>query len=175
MNKISDHISYAEATRSDAAIRAGIPNDPAPQQLENIKMWAVKVFEPTRTYISMKRGKDSPIIINSIFRNIAVNRLIGGSDTSSHCAGESSKIEEAAGDIECHFPDFNNKDLFQLIKEKGAFDQLIAEYIDDKNPAWIHVGWRKHNNRMQILIAEKVNGKTAYHPFSPQTWTRIYG
>lgn len=174
MERISAHISHREATRSDAAIRHGISNDPPPQQLANIKAWAENVYEPIREGVSKKRGKDSPLVINSIYRNPIVNVKVGGSPTSSHCAGEESGLEEAAGDIEAHYPDFTNKDLFFLIKEKGAFDQLIAEFVDGDQPAWIHVGWRKVNRR-QILIAEKVGGKTVYHQFSPETWTRIYG
>ena len=174
-NKISEHLTYEEATHSDVAIRKGIPNVPEPQQLANIIMWADKVFEPVRAYLSMKRGKDSPIHANSIFRCIEVNRAVGGSDTSSHCAGESTKIEEAAGDLSVNYKDFTNKDLFLLIKEKGAFDQLIAEFKSGNQPAWVHVGWRKYNNRMQVLIAESINGKTTYHSFSAETWSRIYG
>ena len=175
MDKISAHISFAEATRSDVAVRKGLKNIPNAKQLENIKMWAEKVFEPTRTYISTKRGKDSPITINSIFRSAEVNKAVGGSGTSSHCAGEKTGIEEAAGDIETHYPDFTNKDLFLLIKEKGAYDQLIAEFKDGNQPAWIHVGWRRHNNRMQVLIAVSENGSTKYIPFTPENWTKIYG
>lgn len=174
MDQISTHLSYKEATRSDTAIRHGISNDPPKAQLANIVSWATNVFEPIQDAVNKKRGKDSPLIKNSIYRSPAVNAKVGGSPTSSHCAGEKSLIEEGAGDIEAHFPDFTNKDLFLLIKEKGAFDQLIAEFKDGDQPAWIHVSWRKANRR-QILIAEKVDGHTVYHPFSPETWTRIYG
>ena len=165
-DKISEHISLSEATRSDAAVRAGIANLPNEQAFANIKMWAEKVFEPLREYVSLKRGKDSPLIINSIYRNIEVNKLIKGSPTSSHCAGDTSKIEEAAGDIEAHYPDFTNKDLFMLVKEKGAWDQLIWEFGNEKQPAWVHIGFRKQNNRKQILKAISENGQTKYIPFA---------
>lgn len=166
MDKISAHISYAEATRSDVAVRKGLSNTPNAKQLENIKMWAEKVFEPTRAYISTKRGKDSPITINSIFRSAEVNKAVGGSGTSSHCAGEKTGIEEAAGDIEAHYPDFTNKDLFLLLKEKGSWDQLIWEFGDSNQPAWVHVGFRKQGNRMQVLRAISENGSTKYIPFT---------
>ena len=166
MDKISAHISYAEATRSDVAVRKGLKNTPNAKQLENIKMWAEKVFEPTRAYISTKRGKDSPITINSIFRSSEVNTAGGGSGSSSHCAGEKTGIEEAAGDIETHYPDFTNRDLFMLIKEKGAFDQLIFEFGDADQPAWVHVGFRRQGNRMQVLRAISENGSTKYIPFT---------
>ena len=46
MDKISDHISYKEATRSNTALRRGIENIPDVEELENMKLIAEKVFEP---------------------------------------------------------------------------------------------------------------------------------
>ena len=166
MTQISKHITLAEAIRSDAASREGLDNTPNAQQTANIKLWAEKVFEPLREFISVKRKKDTPIHINSIYRSVAVNAAIKGSPTSQHCAGEKSGKSEAAGDIETHYPDFTNKDLFLLIKEKGTFDQLIWEFGDDKEPAWVHVSYCKDANRKQILKAVKINGETKYIPFS---------
>lgn len=168
MDNISTHISFNEAIFSSTGIRLGIGNIPNEQQIERMKMWADKVFEPTRLFVSQIRKIDTPLNINSLFRCVALNKAIGGSDTSSHCAGEKSGIDEAAGDIEAHYPDFNNKDLFLLIKEKGAFDQLIWEFDDPSDkaqPAWVHVGFRKRDNRMQVLRATRENGITKYIPF----------
>lgn len=169
MNNISEHITYKEAVRSNEAIRHGLDNTPGEKELENMRMWADKVFEPTRAYVSMKRGVDTPIMITSFFRSIEVNRKAGGSQTSSHCAGMATKIEEAAGDIETNYPDFTNKDLFYLIKDKGAFDQLIWEFGDDNQPAWVHVSYRRFDNRMEVkrAIIVDIDGekKTKYVPF----------
>lgn len=162
MEKISDHITMAEAIRSEVAVRKGLSNNPTPQQIENMKMWAEKVFEPTRAYVSQLRGKDTPLLLTSFLRTVAVNAAVGGSGTSSHCAGEKTGIEEAAGDIEANYPDFTNKDLFMLIKEKIAFDQLIWEFGDENQPAWVHVGFRRQGNRMQVLRAISENGATKY-------------
>jgi len=162
MEKISAHISYKEAVASGYATRKGLDNSPNEQELANIKLWAEKVFEPLREQVSKARGIDTPIHINSIFRSEEVNTAIGGSETSQHCAGRVTWLEEAAGDIETNYNDFNNKDLFMLIKEKGTFDQLIWEFGTDKEPAWIHVSYRKGANRKQILKAYKENGKTKY-------------
>jgi len=165
MEKISAHISYKEAVASGYATRKGLDNSPNEQELANIKLWAEKVFEPLREQVSKARGVDTPIHINSIFRSEEVNTAIGGSETSQHCAGRVSKLEEAAGDIETNYNDFNNKDLFMLIKEKGAFDQLIWEGDDGGNPQWIHVSYRKNGNRRQVLKAIFEKGKkTRYVP-----------
>jgi hypothetical protein len=55
-----------------------------------------------------------------------------------------------------------NADIFNYIKDNLEFDQLIWEFGDDKNPAWVHVSLSKRNNRNQILVAKKVDGKTIY-------------
>lgn len=169
MDPISKHITYKEATLSPTAVRLGINNIPNEKQLENMKMWAEKVFEPTRAFVSQMRSADTALSLNSFFRCVALNKALHGSETSSHCAGEKTGIEEAAGDIEAHYRDFTNKDLFLLIKEKGAFDQLIWEFSDPNDPsqpAWVHVGFRRHDNRMQVLRAIVENGVTKYIPFN---------
>lgn len=162
MTNISVHISLKEATHSETAIRKGIANIPNEKQIENMKNLAEKIFEPLRTFISMKRGKDTPIRINSFFRSIELNKAIGGSATSQHCTGE-------AMDIETDYPDFNNKDLFLTIKDKSSFDQIIWEFSDTNNPdmpAWIHVSYKKEGNRKQVLKAISENGQTKYIPFA---------
>jgi hypothetical protein len=155
---ISKHITIGEATHSDTAIRKGIANIPDEKTIERMKLVAGSVFEPLRTYISMKRGKDTPIKITSFYRCEELNKAIGGSASSQHCLGE-------AMDIEAGYADFNNKDLFMAIRDKSAFDQLIWEMGDDKQPAWVHVSYRKEGNRKQVLRAFSENGQTKYKPF----------
>ena len=166
--KISEHISYKEATSSQTAIRHGLNNDPNPDQLESMKRLAHSLFEPLRTYISMKRGKDTPIHINSFFRGPEVNAQIKGSSTSQHCKGE-------AIDIETNFSDFTNRDLFYTIIKRASFDQLICEFISDGEPAWIHVSHKRIGNRNQVLIATKQDDKTKYLPYTPEVFKEIYG
>jgi hypothetical protein len=164
---ISKHISLKEATTSPEAIRLGLDNTPGTAELIAMKLIAEKVFEPLREYVSQKRGKDSPIHINSFFRSNEVNKAIGGAvdkngvSTSQHCKGE-------AMDIETNYPDFNNKDLFLVIKDRGVYDQLIFEFsdpTDESIPAWVHVSYKVSGNRNQVLRAIKENGKTKYLPF----------
>ncbi len=44
--KISDHISYEEATRSRTAIRLDIDNTPKQYELTNMYGVAINIFEP---------------------------------------------------------------------------------------------------------------------------------
>lgn len=145
--KITKHVTYAEATQTNS----GLENIPSGMQMENIKLLCEKVFEPLREWV------DAPIKINSIFRSPRVNNAIGGSKNSQHMA-----MDGAAMDIDDTFGHKTNKEMFEWIKVNLTFDQLIHEFGDDNNPAWIHVSYRKHGNRKQVLRAKKVNGKTIY-------------
>jgi zinc D-Ala-D-Ala carboxypeptidase len=145
--RITKHVSYAEATQT----KSGIENIPSGQQMENIKLLCEKVFEPLREWV----GK--PIKINSIFRSVLVNNAIGGSKNSQHMA-----MDGCAMDIDDTYGHKTNAQMFNWIKENLTFDQMIWEFGDDNNPAWVHVSYRKHGNRKQLLKAKKVKGKTVY-------------
>jgi len=45
-----------------------------------------------------------------------------------------------------------NWQIFDYIKNNLEFDQLIWEFGDDSNPAWVHVSYKTENNRGEILI-----------------------
>ena len=137
--KISEHISLAEGIKSQSAIRHNIDNVPDVKQLDAMMEVAEKCFEPMRKYF------DKPIGISSFFRCEALNEKVGGSKTSQHCKGEAIDID---ADI---FGGVTNKEIFDYIKNNLDFDQLIWEYGDEDNPAWVHVSYSKIKNRKQIL------------------------
>ncbi|MFA9290762.1 MAG: D-Ala-D-Ala carboxypeptidase family metallohydrolase [Solirubrobacteraceae bacterium] len=136
MENISKHISFLEATTSQTAIRKGINNDPSQLHLENMQLLAKNVFEPLR-------HKFGAIRISSFFRSKALNTAIGGSKTSQHMTGEAIDIQGLNG--------VENRHLFEYIKNHLDFDQLIWEFGNQKNPAWVHVSYSGKKNRKQIL------------------------
>ena len=132
--KLSNNFDLAEFVKSDTATRLGIDNTPTFQEVENIARLVVNVLQPLRNAY----GK--PITVNSGYRCPALNKAVGGSTTSSHMKGEAADI--TAGSKE------ENKELFELVKKLNlSFDQLI----DEKDFSWVHVSYRKGNNRNQIL------------------------
>jgi zinc D-Ala-D-Ala carboxypeptidase len=149
--KISEHISYKEATRSVTALRLGIDNTPNEYQLQNMELIAEKVFEPLRKAVG------GPIKINSFFRCEDLNKAIGGSSRSQHCQGRAIDIDDNYGYM-------SNNDMYKYIKQNLDFDQLIFEFPDDKgNASWIHVSYvDADSNRKRCLKAIKENGKTKY-------------
>ena len=150
MENISKHISYKEATRSNTAIRRGIENIPDVEELENMKLIAEKVFEPLRKWVG------GPIKINSFYRSPELNVAIGGSKKSQHCHGQAIDIDDTYGHR-------SNASMFKHIRYNMDYDQIIWEFGDEKNPAWVHVSYvSEEKNRHRCLQAYKENGKTKY-------------
>jgi len=150
MNKISDHVSYKEATRSNTALRKGIKNKPNDKQLSNMKLIAKKVFEPLRKWVG------GPIKINSFFRSPDLNTAIGGSTKSQHCKGQAIDIDDTFGVV-------SNANMYTWIKNNLDFDQMIWEFGDDDNPAWVHISYvSPDKNRNRCLKAYREDGKTKY-------------
>ena len=156
--KISEHISLNEAIKSQTATRKGIDNTPDERQLGNMQRVANDCFEPLR------RAKNIPIGISSFFRCPTLNKAIGGSEISQHCATEDSKgINAAAIDIDADiYGGITNKEVFTWLKANVEFDQLIWEFGTDENPNWVHISRREHSNRNQILRAIRKNGRVSY-------------
>jgi hypothetical protein len=138
---ISTHISEEEAFKSQTAIRHGIKNYTDDEEiLANMKHVAKNVFEPLRNHF--KR----PIGISSFYRCELLNKKIGGAKNSQHTTGEAIDID---ADI---FGDLTNKIIYDWIKDNLEFDQLIWEFGDKNNPAWVHVSLKRNGkNRKQIL------------------------
>ncbi len=129
MDRISEHITFAEATHTSKKL----PNIPSNKELEAMKLVALLCFEPMRKWY----GK--PLKINSFFRSAEVNKAVGGASTSQHLFGEA--IDLTTGSKE------ENKKLFEWAKSHLTYDQIINEY----DYSWIHISYRSGRNRMQVL------------------------
>lgn len=148
--KISDHVSFKEAIKSNTALRRGIDNTPNRYEQTNMEIIAEKIFEPLREWAG------GPIKINSFYRCEELNRAIGGSSRSQHCEGRAMDIDDTFGYK-------TNAEMFDYIRDNLSFDQIIWEFGDENNPAWVHVSYVSGDqNRLRVMKAEKVNGKTQY-------------
>ena len=131
-------------------MRRGIDNTPDEEQLTNMGLLALEVFEPLRDWVG------GPIRVNSFFRSEELNKAIGVSSKSQHCKGQAIDID----DTRCHK---TNAEMFKFINDELEFDQLIWEFGDDNNPNWIHVSYVSENdNRNRCLRAYRTNGKVVY-------------
>ena len=138
MKKISNHISYKEATFSATAKRLGLQNKPKEEHLENMGLLAEKVFEPLREWV------EAPIKVNSFFRSEKLNARIGGALSSAHKTGQAIDITSLGGKT--------NLEMFHYIKDNLDFDQLIWEF--GAEPKWLHISYKK-KNRKQVLVTKR--------------------
>ena len=95
------------------------------------------------------------MFISSGFRSSGVNAAAGGASTSQHLKGE-------AADVICS----DNAKLFNYIKDNLNFDQLIWEYGNDNQPAWVHVSYSATRMRKMILRAVTIKGIKIYKKMS---------
>ena len=150
MKNISKYVSYKEGVYSITALRLGLNNDPNAYHLNNMKVISEKIFEPLRMHVG------GPIKINSFYRGPELNKAIGGSSKSQHCKGQAIDIDDTYGNA-------TNAEMYHWIKDNLNFDQMIWEFGDDNNPAWVHVSYvDDDNNRNRCLKAYRENGKTKY-------------
>lgn len=134
---LSKNISLEEAITSQTATRLGIDNTPTPLIINNLKGVAGQV-QKARDHF----GK--PIRISSGYRCLALNNAIGGAKNSQHKTGEAMDVQGTNG--------LTNAELFHWLKDNVEYDQLIWEYGTKKEPAWVHISYRRNSkNRRQIL------------------------
>jgi len=151
--KLSANFNLSELTKSQTAERRGIPNNPSPGQIDNLKELCMNVLQPIRSNF------DKPVIVSSGYRSAEVCVAIGSSITSQHTEGKAADIE---------VPGIDNKELAEWIRHNLEYDQLILEFYKDGEPdsGWVHVSYNGDNNRKQNLIAYKDdNNKTRYRPW----------
>lgn len=152
--QLSKNFSLSELTKSQEAIRKGIPNDPSPVEIKNLLELTCFLLQPLR-------DKVGTISVSSGYRSEALNQAIGGSKGSDHTKG-------AAADIECI--SLSNLELARCIQKNFKFTQLILEFYTegDPNSGWVHVSYVKDNLKCQVLTAVKRQGKTVYLPGLPK-------
>lgn len=149
--KLSENLYLKEVIKSNTATRKGIDNSPTEEHLNNLRLIAIRIFQPIREHF------DFPIGISSGYRSKALNKAIGGSKSSQHCFGEALDID---ADI---FGGVTNAEIFHFIKHNLDYDQMIWEFGNDNEPDWVHVSFKSDGkNRKEVLRATKASGKTIY-------------
>tara|TARA_B110000305_G_scaffold162133_1_gene179398 strand:- start:188 stop:649 length:462 start_codon:yes stop_codon:yes gene_type:complete len=152
--KLSANFQLSELVKSQTAERKGIPNNPSPAHIDNLKALCVNVLQPIRSHF------ESPVLISSGYRSPELCIAIGSKITSQHATGNAADLE---------VPGVDNKELAIWIKENLEYDQLILEFYRDGEPdsGWVHVSWNSEKNRSNSLRAARDEelGKTVYKPW----------
>ena len=136
--KLSPNFTLAELTHSETAERLGLDNTPD----EKVKANLVRL---ARILEEVRRVLGRPVMVNSAYRSLAVNKAIGSKPTSQHCLG-------CAADI--RVPGLTPNDVVNLVvKSNIEYDQLIREF-----DSWVHISiTNTHTDkpRRQVLIIDK--------------------
>ena len=136
-SKLSDHFWLSEFTASQAAVRAGLSNQPESLDVLTNLTETAKLLEKVRTILG-----DKPVTVNSAYRSPEVNKSVGGVATSAHCKGCA---------VDFTSPAFGTpKQICAAIMDaKLSFDQLIYE------GTWVHIAVAEPGKtaRNQVLTA----------------------
>ena len=139
--KLTPHFTLDEMVKSQTALRLGLDNTPDPDEMESLLALCENVLEPVRIHWA------KPVVINSGFRSLRVNRAIGSRDSSQDAKGEAADIE---------IPGIDNLVLYYWIAEELDFDQLILEFYNgEPSSGWVHVSYVGLENRNQTLRIDK--------------------
>lgn len=139
--QLSKNFYLSEMTKSDTAYRLGIENMPSSNEIENLKRLCINVLQPVRDHFKQ------PVIINSAYRCLKLNKAVGSSSSSQHLKGQAADIE---------IPGISTYDLAKWISENINYDQLILEMWvpggHDINAGWVHCSYvASEVNRKQNL------------------------
>jgi hypothetical protein len=147
---LSPNFTLKELTKSDYAIRNGIPNEPNMDQIVKLKELCQKILQPVRNNFG-------PVTVTSGFRSPELCIKIGSSVNSQHANGEAADFE---------VPGVDNANVAYWIKDNlEDWDQMILEFytLGEPNSGWVHCSY-SDKPRKQFLRAFKEDGKTKYKP-----------
>jgi len=147
-HKITNDFYLDEFTRSQTAARYGIDNSLSVSgpTYANLRRLCRDVLQPIRNYLGVT------VSVSSGYRCLALNRKIGGADSSQHVPALAADIN-AAGKTPMELA----RDIVDLkMRREINFDQLILEFGQ-----WVHISTpsRSGFERSEILTAVKVPRK----------------
>ena len=169
-HRLSANFSFWELIRSETAerhVHLVEQQENPPEEVLSALTWLCKLaLQPIRDAIGR------PLSVSSGYRCGEVNTLIGGVDTSTHCAGEAAdtsvatltqglmdKVRERTlevtgkqirGNVNLNFYLFA---WICLNLNALDIDQVIHEYGPKAgSPAWIHISTSERQNKREILV-----------------------
>lgn len=145
MAKIGRNFTLEELLVSEAAARHGIDMTPPPEVLKCLKALVANILDPMRDAIAR------PITISSGYRPPALNRIIGGANSSQHTLGQAADLNVQG---------MTPRQVAKWVKSSGLpFDQLIMEF-----DRWVHVSFGPRNRRQVLTARKNAAGDTEYLP-----------
>ena len=144
MGKKYQYFELDEFINSPTAKKKGIDNTPSFEVVEHLDELVEKILDPLRAAYGMS------IRVTSGYRCPALNKAVGGSDTSVHQIVYAADLQ-VGGSFD-KFVAFV-KDWF--LKTGTKFDQLLIEK-NKSGERWVHIGLKNNSGqqRGQIKLME---------------------
>ena len=146
---MAKYFTLDELTYSATAVKKGIDNTPTEDAKNNL-IELMEVLDGIREGWTEKCKENNwgsaSIVVNSGYRCNALNKAVGGSQTSAHVLGTAADIEPKNG---------RNKEFYDYCKEylrDKPFDQLINEKPINGIPSWIHIGLKNRNGEQRRMV-----------------------
>lgn len=128
------YFTIEELCRSAKADAMRIDNTPPRDAVMSLETLVECVLDPLR------EAYGKPIIVNSGYRSVPLNKAVGGARNSQHTKGEAADITVGSKE--------GNQWLFNYIRDHLDYDQLIDEY----DYRWVHVSYDVCRcNRREII------------------------
>lgn len=142
-DRISDHFTLDEVNHTNTELDNECPEVYA----ANVIRLAEDVLEPTRVIVG-------PLMVNSWYRSLAVNKAVGGEGKSAHLEGRAADVVP-------------NGDVFSAFKKIVAggmvpYDRIIHE---KRNSQWIHIQVARDGEKplgLALLGRPNENGVICY-------------
>jgi len=140
--RLSEHFTLEEMTRSQTAERCHIDNTPDENETFKLRELCLLALEEIR-------AKFGVVMVSSGFRCAELSERIGSTKKSQHGKGEACDFTVIGA---------TPTEVCRWIVESGMkFDQLIDE------GRWVHISYNHNRNRGEVLTAHFQKGlKTTY-------------
>lgn len=144
MGKKYQYFELDEFINSSTAKKKGIDNTPSFEVVEHLDELVEKILDPLRAAYGMS------IRVTSGYRCPALNKAVGGSDTSVHQIGYAADLQVGGS-----FDKFVAFVKDWLLKTGTKFDQLLIEK-NKSGERWVHIGLKNNSGqqRGQIKLME---------------------
>lgn len=135
------YFTLQELIRSNEAAKRKIDNTPSFEVVEHLAELVQIVLDPLRAAYGMA------IFVSSGFRCPALNKAVGGSDTSVHQIGYAVDLQVTGSFSK--FRDF----VVEWFKKTGTrFDQILVEHNRKTGAKWIHIGLYNNAGQQRGII-----------------------
>ena len=140
--RLTPHFTLAEMCKTSVNLK-NVPNEAQIENLKRVCRW----LELLRSRYNERYGDgDDPIVINSGYRSLAVNKAVGGAANSNHLTGCAADIRVSGMEQALRYAVI----LLDISDEsREDFDELLIER-NARGAIWLHFAVRAQGNRRRI-------------------------